>query len=94
MKILAVDDDELIREILFATLEAHGYTDVTLADCGEDALRKIQAAEIPFEGFMFDIQMPGMDGTELCQHVRQMEQYRSSPVIMITAMNDLSLIHI
>lgn len=88
MKILAVDDDELIREILGATLEAHGYTDVTMADCGEDALRKIAASATPFDGFMFDIQMPGMDGTELCQQVRQMEQYKNSPVIMITAMNN------
>ncbi len=88
MKILAVDDDELIREILSATLEAHGYTDVTLAESGEDALQKIAASPTPFEGFMFDIQMPGMDGTELCQHVRQMEQYRNTPVIMITAMNN------
>lgn len=88
MKILAVDDDELIREILGATLEAHGYTDVTMADCGEDALRKIAAAPQPFDGFMFDIQMPGMDGTELCQQVRQMEQYKNAPVIMITAMNN------
>jgi DNA-binding response OmpR family regulator len=88
MKILAVDDDELIREILSATLEAHGYTDVTLAESGEDALQKIAASPTPFEGFMFDIQMPGMDGTELCQHVRQMEHYKNSPVIMITAMND------
>ncbi|MGH1466599.1 MAG: response regulator [Cognatishimia sp.] len=88
MKILAVDDDELIREILSATLEAHGYTDVTLAESGEDALQKIAASPTPFDGFMFDIQMPGMDGTELCQHVRQMEHYRSTPVIMITAMNN------
>lgn len=88
MKILAVDDDELIREILGATLEAHGYTNVTMADCGEDALHKIAASPEPFDGFMFDIQMPGMDGTELCQQVRQMEQYKNSPVIMITAMNN------
>ncbi len=88
MKILAVDDDELIREILSATLEAHGYKDVTLAESGEDALQKIQASPTPFDGFMFDIQMPGMDGTELCQHVRQMEHYKNSPVIMITAMNN------
>lgn len=88
MKILAVDDDELIREILSATLEAHGYTDVTLAESGEDALQKIAASPTPFDGFMFDIQMPGMDGTELCQHVRQMEHYKNSPVIMITAMNN------
>ena len=87
MKILAVDDDELIRELLLATLEAHGYTDVTLAESGEDALRKIAAAGTPFDSFMFDIQMPGMDGIELTRHVRDMAEYRSSPVVMITAMN-------
>lgn len=87
MKILAVDDDELIRELLLATLEAHGYTDVTLAECGEDALRKIAAAGTPFDTFMFDIQMPGMDGIELTRRVRDMDLYRESPVVMITAMN-------
>ncbi|TDK50232.1 response regulator [Antarcticimicrobium luteum] len=87
MRILAVDDDELIRELLLATLEAHGYTDVTLAESGEDALRKIASAGKPFDTFMFDIQMPGMDGIELTQRVRDMPDYRESPVVMITAMN-------
>lgn len=87
MKILAVDDDELIRELLLATLEAHGYTNVTLAESGEDALRKIAAAGTPFDAFMFDIQMPGMDGIELTRRVREMDIYRDSPVVMITAMN-------
>ncbi|MDX2485544.1 MAG: response regulator [Pseudodonghicola sp.] len=87
MKILAVDDDELIRELLLATLEAHGYTDVTLAESGEDALRKISAAGTPFDAFMIDIQMPGMDGIELVRLVRNMSRYRETPVVMITAMN-------
>ncbi|MDK3016742.1 response regulator transcription factor [Pseudodonghicola flavimaris] len=87
MKILAVDDDELIRELLLATLEAHGYSDVVLAESGEDALRKIASAGVPFDAFMFDIQMPGMDGIELTRRVRDMEIYRSAPVVMITAMN-------
>ena len=87
MKILAVDDDELIRELLLAMLETHGYTNVTLAESGEDALRKIAAAGTPFDSFMFDIQMPGMDGIELTRRVREMDIYRESPVVMITAMN-------
>lgn len=87
MRILAVDDDDLIRELLSATLEAHGYTDVTLAESGDDALRKIAAAYTPFDVFMFDIQMPGMDGIELCRQVRAMDVYKTAPVVMITAMN-------
>ncbi|GAA6199903.1 response regulator [Aquicoccus sp. SU-CL01552] len=87
MRILAVDDDELIRELLLATLEAHGYSEVTLAESGEDALRKIAAAGTPFDTFMFDIQMPGMDGIDLTRQVRDMAHYRDAPIVMITAMN-------
>ena len=87
MRILAVDDDELIRELLQATLEAHGYSEVTLAESGEDALRKIAAAGTPFDSFMFDIQMPGMDGIDLTRQVRDMAEYRDAPIVMITAMN-------
>jgi DNA-binding response OmpR family regulator len=88
MKILVVDDDELIREILSEILKAHGFLDVTMAESGEDALSKVAAAGAPFDIFMFDIQMPGMDGIELCRQVRSFDIYRKSPVIMITAMND------
>jgi DNA-binding response OmpR family regulator len=88
MKILAVDDDDLIRELLSEILKAHGYENVTMAESGEDALRKINAVNTPFDAFMFDIQMPGMDGIELCRQVRGYDIYRKSPVIMITAMND------
>ncbi len=88
MKILAVDDDDLIRELLSEILRAHGFTDVTMADSGEDALRKIAATSVPFDTFMFDIQMPGMDGIELTRRVRSQEIYRKTPVIMITAMNN------
>lgn len=88
MRILAVDDDELIRELLSEILQAHGYLDVTMADSGEDALRKIAAARVPFDTFMLDIQMPGMDGIELCRQVRSFDSYRKTPVVMITAMND------
>lgn len=87
MRILAVDDDELIRELLQATLEAHGYSDVTLAESGEDALSKVAAAGTPFDAFMIDIQMPGMDGIDLTRQLRDMADYRDAPVVMITAMN-------
>lgn len=88
MKVLAVDDDELIRELLSEILKAHGFLDVTMAESGEDALCKIADAGAPFDIFMFDIQMPGMDGIELCRQVRCFEAYRKSPIVMITAMND------
>ncbi len=88
MKILVVDDDELIRELLVEILAAHDYEDITQAESGEDALTKISQSDQPFDCFMFDIQMPGMDGIELCSNVRAMAVYKNSPVIMITAMNN------
>lgn len=88
MRILAVDDDEIILELLGSALEAHDFSDVVLADCGADALRKIDKSVNDFDCFMFDIQMPGMDGIELCRRVRAMAPYRSTPIIMITAMNN------
>jgi CheY-like chemotaxis protein len=88
MKILVVDDDDLIRELLVEILSAHGYEHIVQADSGEDALRKIQAAGEAFDCFMFDIQMPGMDGIDLCREVRGMTPYKQTPVVMITAMNN------
>ncbi|MGV6810838.1 MAG: response regulator [Brevirhabdus sp.] len=88
MKILVVDDDDLIRELLVEILTAHGYEDITQANSGEDGLAKVNAAQDPFDCFMFDIQMPGMDGIELCAAVRAIDFYKDTPVIMITAMNN------
>jgi CheY-like chemotaxis protein len=92
MRILAVDDDEIILELLGGALEAYGYDSVELADCGENAIQVINNSAEKFECFMFDIQMPGMDGTELCRYVRQLEGYSETPIIMITAMNQKSYV--
>ena len=87
MRILAVDDDPIILDLLSGALEAFGYSDLTLAGCGEEALESIAATQILFDCFLFDIQMPGMDGIELCRSVRELPQYSGSPILMITAMN-------
>jgi len=88
MKILAVDDDEIILELLKETMACSGFDDVTTAISGQDALREISYAETPFDCFLLDIQMPMMDGVELCTKIRGMHAYRKSPVVMITAMSD------
>ncbi len=89
MRILAVDDDSFALELLTETLRAAGYTDITTASSGRGALEAIAAAEVPFDSFLLDIQMPGMDGIELCGLVRKMEAYREAPIIMITAVTDI-----
>ena len=88
MKLLVVDDDPMIRELLKEILVAHGYQDITYAEDGEHALKIISREATPFDCFMFDIQMPNMDGIELCRRTRLLAHYIETPVIMITAMNE------
>ena len=66
MKILAVDDDKFILELVPAILGEAGLDDVTTAASGEEALAAIRAADGAFDCLLFDIQMPGMDGIDLC----------------------------
>ena len=88
MRILAVDDDEIILQLLEGALEAVGFPDVTLSPNPEDALMQLNRAAEPFDCFLLDIQMPVMDGIELCSRIRKLDPYRKTPVVMLTAMSD------
>ncbi|AZL60772.1 response regulator [Tabrizicola piscis] len=88
MKILAVDDDSFILELIPMIIAQAGVHDVTLALSGEEALGIIAAETVPFDCFLFDIQMTGIDGIELCRRVRNLQDYRQTPIIMLTAMTE------
>lgn len=87
MRILAVDDDENIRELLSQALDSTGEHQVWTADGGEEALELIEDADQPFECLLLDIQMPGINGIELCEQVRTLPGYRMTPIVMLTAMS-------
>ncbi len=84
-KILVVDDDISIREILFALLEKERYY-VELASSAEEALEKIK--ETAFDLIISDIRMPGMDGFKLLEKIRTMNV--DSAVIFITGYGSVS----
>lgn len=88
MRILAVDDDEIILQLLEGALEAVGFPEVTLSPNPTDALARIEHAQEPFDCFLLDIQMPVMDGIELCSRIRKLRPYRKTPVVMLTAMSE------
>lgn len=92
MRILAVDDDEMILEILKAALLASGYRGIETATSAHEAMAKIDAAAEPYDCLLLDIQMPEMDGIELCAWVKRKRAYGSTPVIMVTAMSERSFI--
>lgn len=88
MRFLAVDDDEIILEILGESVKAIGGHQIDTALSGLHALDQIAASERPYDCFLLDIQMPGMTGVELCALIRSQPAYRHTPIIMITAMSE------
>jgi len=88
MRILAVDDDPDFIAIFLDTLNHLGYSDVTPAMSGREALDLIKNAPQSFDCCILDIQMPGMSGIDLCRHIRALPSYADVPIMMNTAMSD------
>jgi len=87
MKILAVDDDPIILDLLTQFLSVVGHHVLVTAPSAAAALETISenGAE-PFDCFLLDIQMPGMDGTALAQRIRQSRVHAFTPIVMLTAL--------
>ncbi|WP_417271840.1 response regulator [Celeribacter halophilus] len=88
MAILVVDDDRNIRTLIEEILRSDGYEDIQCAESGREALELIIAGDERFSTIFLDIQMPEMDGIELCGHIRALPEYRQTPIIMLTSMKD------
>lgn len=80
LKVLLVDDEWDIVEVVQDRLEYYGFTVVSAAD-GLDALEKFSADT--FDGIFLDIKMPRMDGLEALREIRKLDA--NIPVIMLTA---------
>ena len=81
-KILVVDDSSTMRRILRLTLARCGYTEVTEAGDGQQALALCEA-EV-FGCILTDWNMPNMDGLKFIQRVRTLPAYAKTPIIMVT----------
>lgn len=79
-KILIVDDDPNIREVLTVLLGSEGYV-VEQAEDGESALEKVYADK-RIDLVILDIMMPGLSGVEVCTKIRENS---SIPVLFLTA---------
>jgi putative two-component system response regulator len=83
-KVLVVDDSAANRELIEACL-AGVDCEIRLAADGPSALKAIEAA--PPDLVLLDVQMPRMDGYEVCQRIKADPKLRLIPVVMITALN-------
>lgn len=81
-KIMVIDDQPEILELISFTLEKEGYEVVPVEDA-EKALEEIKDKEIDM--FLVDIMLPGMDGFEFVRNIRSQEKYKSTPVIFLSA---------
>ncbi|MCG8352043.1 MAG: response regulator [Chloroflexales bacterium] len=84
-RILVVDDSKLVTDIVKMRLEMCGYS-VRLAYSGEQALLSV-AEEIP-DLIVLDVQMPGMDGYEVCRQLRDNPMLDDMRIIMLTSSDD------
>lgn len=82
MRVLVVDDDELICDLVSETLSFEGY-DVAAAYSGEHALHLLEQSHPDL--ILLDIMMSGIDGFEVCRRVLNNTVTRNIPIIFLTA---------
>jgi two-component system chemotaxis sensor kinase CheA len=82
-RILVVDDSLTTRTLEESVLQAAGYDVLTAVD-GSDAWRLLQ--EHGCDLIVADVEMPRMDGFELCEAVRKSTRWKTLPVVLVTAM--------
>jgi len=84
-KILVVDDDPIIRDMMADILEFEGYS-ISVARHGQEALKMLRSEE-DFLVFL-DIMMPGMNGKELCDVIEADPHLRERHIIVLMSAVD------
>lgn len=80
-KILAVDDSASMRQMVAFTLRGNGY-DVVEAGDGQQALQLAKSQK--FDLVLSDVNMPVMDGLTLVKELRNLPQYKFTPILLLT----------
>jgi diguanylate cyclase (GGDEF)-like protein len=83
--ILIADDDKATRVLLRRVMEKEGYR-VVAAETGAEAVRLCQS--VAADLILLDYIMPELDGVEACVQIRALERYKTTPVLMITSLDD------
>ncbi|SFW63714.1 response regulator transcription factor [Amycolatopsis australiensis] len=81
-RVLVVDDDETVRDVVRRYLEVAGFT-VDMAGDGAEGLARFAAHQPDL--VVLDVMMPGVNGLEVCRRLRQVSQV---PIVMLTALGE------
>jgi CheY-like chemotaxis protein len=85
VRLLAVDDEPISRNVVSHSLRK-SLNKPDLAENGEAALAL--ATQLHYDVVFLDVQMPGMDGFELCSKIHQTDRNRTTPVVFVTCQSD------
>lgn len=83
--ILVVEDDRPNRELLVRLLSRHGYMVESVGD-GEAALAAVEDTRP--DVILLDVELPGVDGFEVCRAIKQRAATRLTPVVLVTGLHD------
>lgn len=82
LKVVVIEDDEHIAELLKYNFEENGYV-VSVANNGKDGLQLVN--ELMPDVTLLDLMIPELDGLEVCKILKMSEKTRDTPIIMLTA---------
>ncbi|PRY74206.1 response regulator [Marivita geojedonensis] len=88
MRILAVDDDPIVIDLLEAMLSDLGHTDVQSVQDGKLAIKALTESRREFDCILLDISMPNITGIEVCRLIRSEPEFATIPIVMMTALRD------
>lgn len=86
-RILLVDDDEDLRELLVFHFESNGY-DVTACGDGAEAIAHLEQTETLPTAIVLDFLMPTMDGEEFLRRTQDRAEWADIPTIVLTGVDD------
>jgi DNA-binding response OmpR family regulator len=86
-RILVIDDSTTIRKVVCAILERHGFAPQAAAD-GQTGIEMLTKAEQPYELVLLDFVMPKMNGFQFCRAIRAREEWKTLPVLLMSAKTD------
>jgi two-component system chemotaxis response regulator CheY len=79
--IMVIDDSSTLRQVVSATLKKAGYEPLEAAD-GQEALDLLNGRKVNL--IICDVNMPKMDGITFVKEIKQRQEYRFTPVLMLT----------
>ena len=81
-KIIVIEDEEDIAELLNYNLKKNGYQPIWAAT-GEEGLQLVKSEQPHL--ILLDLMLPGLDGLEVCAHLKKRPETQNIPIIMLTA---------